>query len=182
MATTPWKVQQDVLDLIHKIQNKNHSPRLEAASITACFQEGKAFVKNKINLGKVLRFSPFNKLWQLDKHDFCLMIPFSLWNEVFQAQQREAYIDLQLSRCEVEYEPQEIEENGKKKKVKDEWGRIQYTDQIKADDEGNIKWKVLQLSGATGLEVFSSNVRRYGTWLDSIEDLKEAIDAHKADK
>lgn len=175
MAATPWKVQQSVLDLIHKVQHKNH-PRLETASIAACFQDGKAFVKNKMNLGKVLKFSPFNKLWQLDKHDFCLLIPSSLWNEVFQEEQKEAYVDLQLTRCEVEYEVQVIEENGKKIKVKDEWGRVQYTEQMKTDDEGNIKWKVLPLNGAVGLEVFTSNVRRYGTWLDSIEDLKEAMD------
>jgi hypothetical protein len=183
MAVTPWKVSQEVATLIEKVKVKHHHPRLETASITACFQDGKAFIKNKMNLGKVLKFSPFNKLWQIDKHDFCLLIPSSLWNEVLKTpEQKEAYIDLQLTRCEVEYEAQTAEENGKKIKIKDEYGRIQYTDQMKTDDEGNVKWKVLPLAEAVGLEVFSSNVRRYGTWLDSIEELKEAIDEAKTSK
>jgi hypothetical protein len=167
-----WKAPQDVLDLIREIQLKNHQPRLAQASVTAAFDDSKPFVSNKINLGKLSKFSPFNKLWQNQSRDFCLVIPSDLWVSVLNAQQREAYIDLQLTRCEVEYIPETVEENGKKKPIKDEWGRVQYTDQMKFDDLGNPKWKVIPLD----LEVFTKNVRRYGLWLDMLTDLKEAID------
>ena len=96
-----------------------------------------------------------------------------LWHSVLKGDEREAYIDLQLSRCSAEYMPEEIEENGKKRKNKDEFGRIQYTNVIKTDDDGNPKWKVLPLD----LEVFSQNVRRYGLWCDMIQELKEAINS-----
>jgi hypothetical protein len=94
-----------------------------------------------------------------------------LWHSVLKGNQREAYLDLQLSRCGVEYLPEEIEENGKKKPIKDEWGRVQYTQEVKVDDEGNPKWKVVPLD----LEVFADNVRRYGLWCDDLLELKDAI-------
>lgn len=172
-----WKCPEDVLTLIRAVQSKNHQPRLAQASIAACFDESKPFLHNKINLGKVTKFSPFMKLWQNTQHDFCLMIPSDLWAGVLNSDQRESYLDLQLTRCEVEYEPVvvEVQKQGKvkKEKVKDEWGRVQYTDVIRHDDAtGEPKWKVVPLD----LEVFTKNVRRYGLWLEELSELKDAID------
>ena len=111
MALNPWIVSEDILQFVRKIQNKNHLPRLANASITAVFEDSKPFVKNKINLGKVCKFSPFSKLWQHQKHDFCFVIPSDLWVSVFNNEQREAYLDLHLTRCEVDYEPEIADEN-----------------------------------------------------------------------
>lgn len=171
MAVNPWKASQDVLDLVHEVYEKHHAERLHGGLIGVCFDDSKPFVKNKLNLGKVTKFSPLAKLWQGTKLDFCISISMDLWHSVLTAEQREAYIDLQLSRCGVEYLPEEIEENGKKKVVKDEFGRVHYTNQVKLDDEGNPKWKILPLD----LEVFASNVRRYGLWQSDLLDLKDAI-------
>lgn len=176
MALNPWIASLDILELIRNIKSKNHDPRLASASVTAVFEDSKPFVKNKINLGKVCKFSPFNKLWHNEKHDFCIVIPSDLWVSVLTAESREAYLDLQLTRCEVEYEPEVAEENGKKSKVKDEWGRVQYTDKMKTDDEGTPKWKIMPLD----LEVFTKNVRRYGPWLEELLELNKAIDQTKA--
>jgi len=169
----PWKAPQDVLELINHVKEKFHVGRLAEASIVGCFNDSKAFVKNKINLGKVSKFSTLARLWQNQKHDFCLVICADLWHDVLGNSEREALVDLLLSRCEVELVPETIEENGKKKPVKDEWGRIQYTKEIKLDDEGNPKWKVAPLD----LELFAKNVRRYGLWLDDLLEMKEAIDS-----
>jgi hypothetical protein len=169
----PWKAPQDVLELINHVKEKFHGERLADASIVGCFDDSKAFVKNKINLGKVSKFSTLARLWQNQKHDFCLVICADLWHDVLGNTEREALVDLLLSRCEVELVPETIEENGKKKPVKDEWGRIQYTKEIKLDDEGNPKWKVAPLD----LELFAKNVRRYGLWLDDLLEMKEAIDS-----
>ena len=171
MALNPWVVSQDILFLIDQIKTKNHHPRLEQASIVACFDDSKPFIKNKINLGKVTKFSPFSKLWQREKHDFCFLISSSLWADVLKVEQQQAYLDLLLTRCDVEYEPQIIEENGKKIKVKDEWGRIQFTDKIRYDDEGNPKWKISSLD----LDVCSKNIKRCGLWLDTFEDFKQVV-------
>lgn len=172
MAKNPWKAPFEVVELLNSVKEKYHQPRLANASIAICFEESKPFVRNKLNLGKVAKFSPLARLWQGTQHDFCLSIPMDLWHSVLKGSQREAYLDLQLTRCGVEYLPEEIEEEGgKKKKVKDEWGRIQYTKEIKTDDEGNPKWKVAPLD----LEVFADNVRRYGLWSEALLDLKDAI-------
>lgn len=168
-----WKAPTEVIELVSQIKNDFHLPRLSDAQIAVSIDENKPFVNNKLNLGKVSKFSPLAKLWQIQPYDFCLSIPSELWHSVLQGTQRAAYIDLQLTRCQVEYVPDTIEENGKKKPIKDEWGRIQYTDEIKVDDEGNPKWKVIPLD----LEVFTSNVRRYGLWSDELLELKLAIEA-----
>ena len=70
-----------------------------------------------------------------------------------------------------EYIPEIIEENGKKKKVMDEFGRVQYSQVPKTDKEGKVKWKIDSLD----LEVFAKNVRKYGLWQEDLLTLKEAI-------
>ena len=167
-----WKATADVSLLLDEIKKKHHSPRLDLSQIAAAFDDSKPFVHNKLNLGKVSKFSPLAKLWQGIPHDFCLSIPSDLWHSILTPEQKEAYLDLQLTRCQVEYIPDMVEENGKKKPIKDEWGRVQYTDEIKVDDEGCPKWKV----GNLDLEVFTSNVGRYNLWHEGLLELKEAID------
>ena len=171
MAMNPWKASEEVSDLVNEVCQKYHADRIQNASIGVCFDESKPFVKNKLNLGKVTKFSPLAKLWQGTKLDFCISISMDLWHSVLTEEQREAFIDLQLSRCGVEYLPEEIEENGKKKVIKDEFGRVQYTDVVKTDDDGNPKWIIRPLD----LEVFSGNVRRYGLWYDELLEFKNAI-------
>lgn len=167
-----WKAPADILAMVDDVKQRHHAQRLGPASVAVAFDDSKPFLKNKINLGKVTKFNAFSKLWQNTRHDFCLTIPSDLWVSVLNSTQREAYLDLQLTRCEVEYYPEIAVENGKKKPIKDDWGRIQYTDKMKTDDAGDPKWKVVPLD----LEVLIKNVRRYGPWLDELTELKEAID------
>ena len=89
--------------------------------------------------------------------------------------QQEAWLDLVLTRCQVEYEPNTIVENGKKVVIKDEYGRVEYTDVIKTDDEGAPIWKVSPMN----LAVISANVKRYGAWFEDLVSLKKAILDHK---
>jgi hypothetical protein len=172
MALNPWKAPAEVVELMNKVKDAHHAERLAGASICVCFDDSKPFLRNKLNLGKVTKFSPLAKLWQNQRHDFCISVPADLWHSVLQAEQREPYLDLQLARCEVEYEPEmAVDAQGKRKPVKDQWGRVQYTKVWKEDAEGNPKWKVVPLD----LEVFTGNVRRYGLWCDVLLDLKDAI-------
>lgn len=173
MALNPWKAPQEIVALVQELKERHH-PHLAAAHVAVCIEDTKPFINNKLNLGKVSKFSPLAKLWQGSPHDFCLSIPSDLWHSVLKGSQRDAYLDLQLTRCGVEYIPDMVEENGKKKPIKDEWGRVQYTDQVKVDDDGNPKWKVFPLD----LEVFTSNVRRYGLWHDGLMELNEAMATH----
>ena len=125
--SNPWVASNEVVSLLAVVKSKHHSPRLDQCEIAVCFDEGKAFLKNKLNLGKLSKFSPTARLWQRNKYDFCISIPMELWTTVLQPRQREAYLDLMLTRLDMEYIPEIIEENGKKKKVMDEFGRVQYS-------------------------------------------------------
>lgn len=167
----PWKANNEVFELLSVVKSKHHSPRLDDCSLALCFDETKAFVKNKLNLGKLSKFSATAKLWQREKFDFCLSISSDLWTELLKPSDREAYLDLMLTRIDMEYIPETVEENGKKKKVLDEFGRVQYSNVPKTDKDGNIKWKIDPLD----LEVFAKNVRKYGLWQDDLLVLKEAI-------
>jgi hypothetical protein len=76
-----------------------------------------------------------------------------------------------LTRLDMEYLPETVEDNGKKQKVIDEFGRIQYSKIAKTDKNGNIKWKIEPLD----LEVFANNVSRYGLWQEDLFKLHEAM-------
>lgn len=173
MAVAPWKASEEVLDLLQKVKQKHHSPRLDGASVAVCFMEGKSFIKNKLNMGKLSKFSPTARLYQTVKHEFCLCVPFDLWSDVLNEHQKEAFLDLHLTRITVEYVAETVEENGKKHKVTDEWGRIQYTEEVRYDEDGNPYWKIEPLD----LEVFAKNVSKYGLWQEDLIFLSEAIKA-----
>jgi hypothetical protein len=169
MPVNPWKVPQDIMDLMEMVRAKYHLPRLATASIAVCFDDSKPFVRNKLNLGKVQKLSPLSRVWA--QYDFCILLCSDVWYSVLLDTQREALIDLQLTRCDVEYEPAVEVINNKKKVVKDQWGRIEYTDQVKCNEAGDPLWRVSPLD----INVISRNVRRYGLWFDDLMDLEDAI-------
>lgn len=166
-----WKAPNEVCEMLLKVKQKYHS-NIKEINIAVCFDDSKLFIKNKLNLGKIVKFNDLSKLW-IESYDLCLIIPSDLWVELLKDNsQREAYLDLQLSRCDKEYQPQEIKQNGKKIKIKDDLGRIQYTTEPKLDKNGNMKWIVSPLD----IEVYTSNVSRYGLWYESLLELGSQID------
>lgn len=166
-----WQADNEVHGLVESVKNKYHLPRLQAASIAVVFSDAKPFIGDRFNWGKLQKFSPLAKLFQPKKYDFVLNLSGDAWLSILNGIQREAWVDLHVSRCWVEYEQVIIEENGKKRPAKDEWGRIQYTDQIKFDEDGEPRWKILPLD----LSVYQDNVSRYGCWCADLSNLKEAI-------
>jgi hypothetical protein len=166
-----WIAPLNVLELLETIKEKYHHPRLQAASLSVVFNESKPFTKDRFNWGSVCKFSVFNKLFQDLKYDFCISICSDVWHSILNAEQKEALLDLHLTRCEVEYIPETIIEGKKKIVVKDEWGRVKYTNDIKFDEDGNPKWQVAPLD----LNVFSRNVERYGLWCTELNDFKSVL-------
>ena len=159
------KAPPQVFELFEQVKVKNHT-RLEKAKIAVCVTDAKPFRAGKINLGKVSKFSPLNKIWQNTKYDFCITLCADVWYQILNEAQREPLVDLLLSCCDVEYEPKTQEINGKEKVIKDEWGRIQYSEELKYDDNGEPKWKTQPLD----LLVFASNASRYNLWLKDVMD------------
>jgi hypothetical protein len=158
------KAPAPVVDLFREVTEKHHFPRLETAQIGICFTDAKAFRGDQINLGKVSKFTSQNRIWQDVKRDFCITLCSDVWYQILNDEQREALADLLLTCCDVEYEPVTEVVGNRKKPVKDEWGRVQKTDEIKYDDEGNPKWRVKPLD----LIVFAENARKYDLWLKEV--------------
>lgn len=168
MATVV-KAAPVVYEMLDKIL-PNHK-RLEGSKIGICFADTKPFKGGRINLGKASKFSPAAKIWQDKKYDFCITLCADLWYQVLKEEQREALLDLMVTCCDVEYEPMTQNINGKDVVIKDDWGRVRNSDKIKVDDEGNPKWKVNPL----GIDIYTSNIRRYGLWYEDLESLSEAM-------
>jgi Putative phage metallopeptidase len=166
-----WHADKDILQILDKVKTQYHHPRLEQASVALCFNDSSPFLKGRFNWGKTSKFSAVSKLFQDKKYDFLISLCGDAWHSVLASEQREALLDLHLTRCEAEYEAEIIEENGKKIPVKDKWGRIQYTNVMKVDDEGFPRWKVLPLD----LDTFTENVVRFGCWCQNLLDFKSAI-------
>lgn len=170
MAIPPWKVPADVGNIVEQVKVSHHS-HLEGATIAVAFDDSKPFKNDRLNWGKTQRFSDLNKLFQTPQmFDFCIVLSSDVWHDVLDANQKEALVDLHLTRCQVEYMPETITENGKKKTIKDEFGRVKYTSEMKFDDNGNPKWKVIPLD----VWVFTQNVSRYGLWCHELMEFNEA--------
>lgn len=173
MPMKHFKASPQICQLLDEVKAKHH-PHLAQATIALEFVESKAYIKDEINFGKVAKFGSATKLWFPDhaKYDFLISLCADVWFGLLNNQQREALLDFRLSSCKVEYIPNTVVVNGKKQVIKDEFGRIEYTDQIKTDDEGKPVWKLANF----GLAVVVENVKRYGIWYDGLLELKQAID------
>jgi hypothetical protein len=146
-----WKSPDEISSFVLTLAEKNHYPRLENATFAVAFDDSKPFVKNKFN--------------------FSIVLSSEVWVDVLNVEQREALLDLHLSSCVVEYVPQTVQEGKKKKVVKDDWGRIQYTDEIKLDDNSTPKWYVTPLD----FSAFAQNVSRYGLWCTDFCEIQDLV-------
>lgn len=175
MATPPWSADDDVVALIEQVKLKHHHPRLEMASIAACFVESKPFTADgRFNWGRVRKFAPLDKLWHhRDRtYDFLLVICSDAWHAVLkELHQKEAYLDLLITRCTADYMPATVVVNGKEKKIQDEWGRLEFTDQLKCDEAGNPCWKVAPMD----MLVMGANAKRYGLWHEDLVYVRDAV-------
>lgn len=173
MPVQRWEAPADVRQTAEEVKAADH-PHLAEAVLALEFVDSKAFVKDRVNLGKVSKFSQAAKLWHPKdkKYDFCISLCADVWFGLLNQDQRLATLDFHLCRCKVAYEPEVVEENGKKKPVKDEWGRVTYTDVIKRDDEGKPLWK---LYSPADIRVFTENIRRHGPWYEELAELKDAV-------
>lgn len=164
------KAPAPVTDLFREVREKHH-PNLDQAAIGVCFTDAKPFRGDQINLGKVSKFSPADQVWQDTKRDFCITLCADVWYQILNEEQREALADLHLTCCDVEHEPVVEIVGNRKKPVKDEWGRVQKTDEIKYNDDGSPKWKIRPLD----LIVFADNARKYDLWLKEVIDGLEPL-------
>lgn len=159
-----------VQEIVKKLKEKNHCPRLEEASVAVCFDGSKPFKKDRFNWGCVKKFPSLGRVFPGEHHDFVLIVPYAGY-EMMTENQRMAWLDLLLEMCQVEYVPEFEVVNKKKKEKIDEFGRKVYTNEIKRDKDGVPKWKKLCLD----LPTYVANVKRFGCWIEEIKDFKEVV-------
>jgi hypothetical protein len=163
-----WPAPTEITERLQEVKDRYHS-QLESVSIVIELSDAKPFKVNRLNLGSLRKFSTANKIWQKGDFDFCITIVGEVWQEILQGDQRDALIDLHLTRIEPVCEPQVIVENKKRIICKDDFGRIILTEQQKLDKNGEPKWRILPID----LGVLAQNVRRYGYWFDDLIEFRK---------
>lgn len=165
-----WTAPLEVIEKLQEIKNKLH-PELGSVSVVVELSDAKPFKNNRLNLGNVRKFSAANKIWQKGDFDFCITLVGEVWQDILKGQQRDALLDLHLTRIEPVCEPQVVIENKKRIPCKDEFGRIILTEEQKLDKNGDPRWRIVPID----LGVLSRNVRRYGFWFDDLIEFQNAL-------
>jgi hypothetical protein len=156
-------------ELIQKYHHRLSTP-FGDCKVAVVLTDSKPFIEEKINWGKVKKVDKFNKIWINKDLNYCIIISSDLLN-ILKEDQKEAILDLHLSRIRPQYQPKKVIENGKKITVKDQFGRIEYTNDLKLNKDGSPKW----LLDNVDLQVFGNNIKRFGFWCEDLMDFKEAI-------
>ncbi len=111
--------------------------------------------------------------------DFTIMF-YPYWTNL-NAKEKLACLDHQLKRCSVHYEPYKEQvgtsRGGKPKLsvVRDEFGRKQYTNEIKRDEFGKPKWRLLPYE----VEEYHEVVLRHGAWNEILDEFRNALDTNE---
>lgn len=171
-----WELEQDsaVYQKLTNLISRCHQHLAEAKIVLyACD-------KNKLNGEKVTiaeASKASSKMKASTNADFTITIYMGLWSTLTDTQ-KEACLDHELMHCGVHYVPV-TEQIGttrrgraKTRIVKDEFGRTQYTNEIKRDENGVPKWRLI----THDLEEFRDIVARHGVWDDSIQAFKDVLD------
>ena len=167
----PWPAPKAIWDMVEELKQKYHLPSLQDASIAVAMKDDKAFKKNRLNFGKVSKLGPSTTMWMNEPHTYCITLCADVWQGILKPDQQLAMLDLHLTCCEPAYEPETVLEGRKKVVVKDELGRIKFTDTIKRDKDGDIVWQVLPAD----IIVIGKNVRRFGLWWEDLEDFAQTV-------
>jgi hypothetical protein len=167
----PWPAPKEIWDMVEELKGKYHAPQLDNATVAVAMKDDKPFVKNRLNFGKVSRPSPAAQIWMKEPHTFCITLCADVWQGILKPEQQIAMLDLHLTCCEPAYEPETVLEGKKKIVVKDEFGRVKFTNTIKKDKDGDIVWQVLPMD----IVVIGKNVQRFGLWWTDVEDFAQTV-------
>lgn len=165
-----WPAPLEIFEKLKEVKDKSH-PKLESVSVVVELSDAQPFKNNRLNLGNIRRFSAANKIWQKGDFDFCITLVGEVWQTILKGEQCNALLDLHLTRIEPVCKPQVIVENKKQITVKDDFGRIVFTDEQKLDKHGNLRWRIVPVD----LGVLAQNVRRYGFWFDDLIEFHNVI-------
>jgi hypothetical protein len=162
-----WQAPDDIRRQVESIKDQHH-PHLSAATIWVLCSDSKAVRDNRIVVTTSRRCTKTEKL--SSGHDFKITVFTESWSSLPNAA-RTIALDEALCRCGVRYVPAMVEVNGKKEIIKDEWGRIIYTDEIDYDKEGVPRWKINQPDAG----VYFGLLTRHGQYAQEVENISRAL-------
>jgi len=164
-----WEAPKDMRELFERVRHDHHQPRLAQASIWVLVTDAPGVRGDQVITTTVHKCSAAEKL--ASGHDFRIVVRSETWANLADPQRLIA-ADEALCQCGVKYVPQTVEVNGKKEILKDEWGRVLYTDQISYDEQGVPRWKLNKPDAA----LFYVLLGRHGEYCEAAENVTRALD------
>jgi len=174
MAIWELDATSELYPMVGRLVERYHS-HLSEARITLYANDKNRNKANKIIIAEASKASA--KMKASTNADFTLTVYMTPWSDLTMSQKK-ACLDHELCHCGVHYEPvKEAVGSGRGgrqrfKVVRDEYGRIQYTNEIKRNENGEPKWRLLPHD----LEEFRDIVARHGIWDEDIQAFKEVLD------
>ena len=162
-----WEAPPEIRRALDEIKKENHA-HLAHASLWALCSDGKALRNNQFVVTQSKRCSQTEKL--SSGSDFKVIVMMDAWSQLPDAARRVA-LDEALCRCGVKHVPQTVEVNGKKEVVKDELGRVIYTDEMEHDKEGRPKWKI----NPPDAGLYYAMLQRHGKYSEEAENTSRAL-------
>lgn len=169
-----WEAPDDIKKLVERVKEEHHT-HLARAGVWVLCSDTKAVRNNQLVFTQSKKCTKTEKL--STGHDFKLVVMAELWGELTDAQ-RLAAVDEALCRCGVKYVPQTVEVNGRKEVVKDEWGRVVYTEEIDYDGENRPKWKI----NPPDAGVYYAMLMRHGKYNEEAENVARVLAGKAAKK
>lgn len=163
-----WQAPEEIRTQLKQIKDEHHT-HLAAASIWTLCSDAPGIRDNQLIATQTKKCTKTEKL--SSGHDFKVIVMMETWAKLTD-EQRAVALDEALCRCGVRYVPETVEINGRREVLKDDLGRIIYTDEVDVDKLGNPKWKV----NRPDAELYFALLKRHGEYNEPAENTTRALE------
>lgn len=163
-----WEAPDDIRRTVEHVKAEHH-PHLANASLWVMMSDSKGIVDNRLVPTTTRLCTKTERLSA--GHDFKITISMEAWDKLTDAQRRIA-IDEALCRCGVKCEPKTVVVNGKEEVIKDDLGRVIYSEEVAIDKEGRPRWRVLKPDAA----LYFPLLRRHQLYSEEAENVQRVLD------
>lgn len=166
--STPWEAPSDIKQLVKEIRD-NHHPEIAQASIWCLITDANGIHDNRVRSTITRKCTKTENL--STGHHFKIFVYAETWAKLTDAQRRIA-IDEALCRCGVKYIPETIEVNGKRETLKDDLGRVIFTNEMAFDQDGTPKWKI----NKPDAEIYFAMLKRHVMYSEEVENTQRVLE------
>ncbi|MEX2673027.1 MAG: putative metallopeptidase [Phycisphaeraceae bacterium] len=163
-----WQAPEEIRKQLQLIKDEYHT-HLAPASMWVICSDGAAIRDNQLVATQTKKCTKSEKL--STGHDFKIVILMETWAKLTD-DQRHLALDEALCRCGVRMVPETVEINGRREVLKDDLGRVIFTDEMDVDKLGNPKWKV----NRPDAELYFKMLARKGTYNEQAENTVRALE------